>query len=58
MDEREYLVCDLCGGIVLLETAFAYADERMLVCPTCTSAEFWTAGAGPADDRGGGLTRP
>jgi hypothetical protein len=26
----------------------------MLVCRTCSSAQFWVAGAGPADGRPGG----
>jgi formylmethanofuran dehydrogenase subunit E len=56
-DDRQYLVCDLCGELVLLDDVFAYADERMLVCRTCTTAEVWTAGAGPSDNADGGLTR-
>jgi hypothetical protein len=53
MDGQPYIVCDLCGEIILLDSVFAYADERMLVCRTCTTAQFWPAGGGPADHAGG-----
>jgi hypothetical protein len=55
--ERDYRVCDFCGEIVLLEDVFAYADERMLVCRSCSTAEVWSVGAGPSDRRDGGRTR-
>jgi hypothetical protein len=51
MEGQPYLVCDLCGEIMLIDDAFAFAEERMLVCRTCTTAQFWTAGAGPSDGR-------
>ena len=62
MEDRDYLVCGLCGEIVLMEDVFAYRDERMLVCRSCTSAVYWSVGSGPAGRQGGqsgggGLTR-
>ncbi|MEY2566596.1 MAG: hypothetical protein QOE35_1125 [Actinomycetota bacterium] len=54
MDERPYLVCDLCGEIMILDDVFAYADERMLVCRGCDTAEFWKVDAGQRDSRSGG----
>jgi formylmethanofuran dehydrogenase subunit E len=41
-DERDYRVCDLCGEVMPLEDAFAYLEERMLVCRSCTTATFWS----------------
>jgi hypothetical protein len=57
MDRRPYLVCQLCEEIVLLDDVFALADERMLVCRSCDTAEIWTADVGPSDHRGGDLNR-
>lgn len=51
MDERPYLVCDLCGEIMLLDDVFAYADERMVVCRTCDTAQVWSVNVGPTDTR-------
>jgi hypothetical protein len=55
--ERQYRICDFCGEIMLLEDVFVYAEERMLVCRSCSTAEFWSVGAGPSDHRGGGRSR-
>ena len=48
VSERAYLVCETCGEIMPLADVFVFADECMLVCRICTTAEVWHAEAGPA----------
>jgi hypothetical protein len=48
VDERRYLVCETCGEVMPLENVFVFADECMLVCRICSTAEVWRAEAGPA----------
>jgi hypothetical protein len=55
-DERHYIICEFCGEIVLMDDVFAFAEERMLVCRSCTTAQVWSV-AGPFDNRDGGRTR-
>jgi hypothetical protein len=56
MDERRYRVCQMCGEILPLDTVFAFADERMLVCRVCTTAQVWSALAELDDERDEGAT--
>ena len=48
MSERAYLVCETCGEVMPLDDVFVFADECMLVCRICSTAEVWRAEAGPA----------
>jgi RNA polymerase subunit RPABC4/transcription elongation factor Spt4 len=57
MDDRRYRVCEMCGEILPMDTVFAFADERMLVCRVCTTAQRWSALAEITDDRGDGAGR-